>query len=73
MSFSSHTMVKIFIPGGVHIDPSHSHIEVKGGFLDFFMPSHFKVVNSKSEIPLTRQIFPIKGSPSHESLRRNTA
>lgn len=39
----------------------------------FFMPSHFKVVNSKSEIPLTRQIFPIKGSPSHESLSRNTA
>lgn len=42
---------KCFFPGNVHTDPSHSHMEEKGGFMDFFMPCHFKVINSKSESP----------------------
>lgn len=57
MSFSSHAMVKMFFPGSARADPSHSHTEEKGGFTNFFIPCHFKVVNSKSEIPFFAESF----------------
>lgn len=45
MSFSSHAMVKMFFPGSTRADPSHSHMEEKGGFMNFFIPCLFKAVN----------------------------
>lgn len=44
-------MVKTVVSGSPHSDPSHSHMEEKGGFIDCFMSFHFSVVNLKSEIP----------------------
>lgn len=73
-------MVKMVISGSLPSDPSYSHGEEKGRFIDCFMPFHFNVLNSKSEIPFllkasagprTRCICPSKERLSHGSLSRN--
>lgn len=44
------SMVKTVFSGSLHLDSSHSHMKEKDGFIDCFIPFHFNVVNSKSEI-----------------------
>lgn len=44
------SMVNTVFSGSLHLDSSHSHMKEKDGFIDCFIPFHFNVVNSKSEI-----------------------
>lgn len=73
-----------FFSGSLHLDSSHSHMKEKDGFIDCFIPFHFNVVNSKSEIlfllkasagPRNRcvLVFPSKERLWHGSLSRNIA
>lgn len=80
MSFHSSSTYTNLLIGSLHLDPSHSHMEGKGGFINSFTPFHFNVINSKSEIPFllkasagprNRYIFTSKERLSHGSLSRN--